>query len=128
MDERSARLLALMCSVLGVALLYLSSSWLEQMSAAESISGLGLDRTGSFVKVCGNIAEKKENGGNLFFRVSDNTGEIMAVVFKATAARLNRSTGIYNMGVSDSACFFGSINEYPPGSGGIELLVKNVVL
>jgi len=124
MEERSVKMLALACSVAGLAILYFSSALMEQASLPADIKTLSLDDVGSSAKVCGSVTGLKNSKGNLLFSISDNrTDSIHAVVFNSTASRLNVS-GILN---GNDVCLLGQIQEYPPGSGVIEIVASKVV-
>ena len=129
MEERTAKMLALACSVAGLAILYFSSALMEQASLPADIKTLSLDDVGSSAKVCGSVTGLKNTKGNLLFSIADNrtdsihTDSIHAVIFNSTASRLNVS-GISN---GNNICLLGQIQEYPPGSGVIEIVASKVV-
>ena len=124
MEEGKAKLLALACSVLGLAILYGSSILLEQSSVPASISTLSLDYVGSSAKVCGNITEARATKGAVFLTLDDGTGSIRLVVFNNT----HTNQSIYATKKGGTLCAFGQTQEYPPGSGEIELVGRKVVL
>ena len=126
MNEQNAKILALLCSVAGLAILYFSSALVEQASAPADISKLSLDDVGTSAKVCGSVAGLKNTKGNLLFSLQENTSSpnsLRVVIFNSTASRMNTS-GIVN---SNIICILGQIQEYPQGSGEIELVVSKVV-
>jgi exonuclease VII large subunit len=120
MEERRTRLLALGCSMIGVLLLYISSSLFQAPSA---IVTTGVDDIGSSLTACGNTSSFKTNRGHVFFDISDNTGKIKVVAFNTTAVRLNLSKG-----VASSMCISGQVAEFPQGSGELEIILKKVVV
>lgn len=126
MNECNAMRLALACSVLGIILLFLFSSWAEQSSAPVNINELSLDNVGSGVKVCGNPTSQRTSKGHLFFSLDDGTGGINIVVFNTTAGRMNISLAALE--TASPVCALGQLEEYPPGSGGLELVAKKVFL
>jgi exonuclease VII large subunit len=129
MEERSALKLALLCSLAGLVLLYFSSAWLERSSLPTKASDVTIDLAGFGIKVCGNLSSFRTMRGHVFFGLQDGTGNVGVVVFNTTAAKINASgTGIYSLSVGRSACVIGSVEEYPPGEGSIEVVAKKVVL
>lgn len=127
MNERNAMRLALMCSVVGLILLFLFSSWAEQSAAPARISELSLDNMGSGVKLCGNLTGMRVNKGHVFMQVDDGTGSMRVVVFNNTASRINQSgSGVFSLKSGDGICASGQLEEYPPGSGELELVAKKV--
>jgi len=124
MEEHSMKMLALACSVAGLVILYFSSALMEQAALPADIKALSLDDVGSSAKVCGSVTGLKNSKGNLLFSLADNeTNSIHAVIFNSTAVRLDAS-GILN---GNSICLLGQIQEYPPGSGVIEIVVSKAV-
>jgi aspartyl/asparaginyl-tRNA synthetase len=122
MDEGKARTLALLCSIAGLAVLYFSSAMAEQASAPAEIRTLSMDSVGTNAKICGSVAEAKASKGNIFFQLQDNTSSMRVVIFNSTASRMNVS-GILER---SSMCVLGQVQEYPPGSGAIELVANKV--
>jgi len=123
MEERTARILALACSVAGLATIYFSSALVEQSSVTADIGTLSLDDVGTSAVVCGSVAGLKASKGHIFFGLQDNTSTLRAVIFNSTAGRMNLS-GVSN---GNSICLLGQLQEYPPGSGEIEIVVSKVV-
>jgi aspartyl/asparaginyl-tRNA synthetase len=123
MDEGRARILALFCSVLGIAFLFVASSWIEQYSEPSMISGLSLDDVGYGIKVCGNATDVRSSKGNIFFGITDGTGTLNSVIFSNILH--GNTTGLEN---NMPICATGELEEYPPGSGSLEIIVKKVVL
>ncbi len=121
MNENKAKTLALVCSIAGLAVLYFSSALAEQ-AAPVGAGALSLDDVGTSAKLCGNVSGAKTSKGNVFFSLQDGTGSMRVVIFNSTTSRINAS-GISNGG---SICALGRVQEYPPGSGEIELIVSRV--
>lgn len=124
MDEGKAKTLALLCSIAGLAILYFSSAMAEQASAPAEIRTLSMDSVGTNAKICGSVAEAKGNKGNTFIQLQDNTSSMRVVIFNNTASRMNAS-GILE---HSSVCITGRVQEYPPGSGEIEIVANNIRL
>jgi aspartyl/asparaginyl-tRNA synthetase len=123
MEEGRARTLALLCSVAGLVIIYFSSTLVEQASAPVEINTLSLDDVGTSAKVCGSVAGAKTSKGNIFLQMQDNTSSVRLVIFNSTASRMDIGA-VLNL---SSICALGQVQEYPPGSGEIELIVNKVV-
>jgi exonuclease VII large subunit len=121
MDERKARILAVLCSVAGLALLYISAQYIELAPAPANISTLTLDKSGMPAVACGNVSETSASRGHTFFMISDGTGSIDVVIFNSTAqSGLKVENG-------DAVCVSGTLEEWPAGSGRPEIVAKKVV-
>ena len=123
MEEHNMRVLALLCSVAGLVILYFSSALAEQAATPVALNSIAMDDAGTSVKVCGNITSCKTTNGHVFLQLLDTTGTLRLVVFNTTAIRINASCSLNGR----SACAMGQIQEYPPGSGSIEMIASMVI-
>jgi DNA/RNA endonuclease YhcR with UshA esterase domain len=119
MDERNARILAVLCSVAGLAVLYFSSSFIEQTAPPVNITSVGMDNVGSSFLVCGDASGTRNSNGNTFLSLTDATGAIDIVIFRGTKTNATISNG-------QNYCITGTLEEYPAGSGRLEIIAKRV--
>ena len=127
MDDTKLRNLSILCSVLGIALLFYASSALTgQAVEINSITGNSI---GTAAKVCGVVESQRVSKGHVFLEVADSSGSITAVAFNTTASALKlQGVDIYSAKKGSSICVYGEVSEYPKGSGKLELLVSRVEL
>ncbi len=122
MEEKVIRNIALICSVVGLVLLYYA--WV-QMEAPISISRITIDNVGTAVTVCGNIEWKNVSNNHVFMRLEDITGKIGLIIFNTTALRLNESgIDIYGFSQGEEICSTGVVKEYPEDSGKLGLTYR----
>lgn len=119
MKEKSLLYVSIICSLVGLALLYFLSQTIELK--ATDIKQITADDVGKNVKVCGNITSKfVSNNKHVFLKIEDTTGRIDAVVFNSTA----ESFGAYDVGKGDEVCIIGQVSEY---QNGLEIIVKEKI-
>lgn len=123
MKEKNLRNLALICSVAGLILLFFIST---QITSPEiEIEKITLDDVGNNVKVCGTITSKRVSNNHIFMTLEDPTASIRFVIFNSTALGLkNKGNNVYELNEKDSICTFGVVEEYPKGSGQLELIYR----
>lgn len=127
MNEPRIRILALVSSLLGLALLFIISS--SALPGKTDIRSITIEDVGRSLKVCGTITSKRIYNSHVFFTVSDETGSIKAVTFNTTALRMRDSgNNIYALSSNDVICITGTIGEYPRGSGVLEIINKKGML
>lgn len=123
MDERSLKILSLICSAAGLALLFYISTRLESQPVA--IGGITAENVGKKVLVCGEITSKRVANNHLFLELQDETGSISFVTFNNTALRLReQGNNVYNLSQNDRICAAGTVDEYPKGSGELEIVYR----
>ena len=123
MEEKTLRKLAILCSIIGLVLLYFASSWAR---ATVDIDKITIDDIGKGFKVCGAITSKKVSNNHIFLDIEDSTGRIRYVIFNSTAQKLDES-GIspYALKHGTDICAPGIADEYPKGSGRLELIYRS---
>ncbi len=123
MRENVIRNIALICSVVGLVLLYYASMHIG--SSLTKIGKITTDSIGMGVRVCGIVENNKTSNDNIFLVVGDDTGIIELVIFAKSALKLNESdTNLYGLHVEDEICFAGVVDEYPKGSGELEIIYE----
>ena len=119
MRENAIRNIALICAVAGLIMLYYAS--IQPIN----ISKITLDYVGTSVNVCGGIEWKSISNNHVFMELGDITGKIRLVIFNTTALRLNDSGfDVYGISRGDNICYTGIVEEYPEGSGKLELIYR----
>lgn len=125
MHPKNFRKLALICALSGLALLYFISAYIGTPTV--DIETITMDSIGTTVKVCGEITSRRTSNNHLFFDIRDQTGEISLVVFNSTALSLKESgRNLYQLKSGDQICFTGEVDEWPQGSGQLELKYKKI--
>ncbi|OYT42970.1 MAG: hypothetical protein B6U88_02245 [Candidatus Aenigmarchaeota archaeon ex4484_56] len=122
MKEKDLRNFSLLCSILGLLVLFFASKKLE--SVVTKISDLTFNDIGKRVKVCGNITSyylSKKN--HLFLGLEDSTDSIDIVIFNSTISKLNLDPHILNK--NQEICVLGTLTEY---KSGLEIIADNVEL
>lgn len=122
MEETTLRNTALLCSIAGLVLLFWVSN---QIQATADISTITIDDVGKGFSVCGTINSRKISNNHVFLNIEDRTGSIKFVIFNTTALELNE-TGVspYALGEGTEICAPGVAEEYPKGSGKLELVYR----
>lgn len=124
MEERFLRNVAILCSAIGLALLFYISNAMEAPSV--KIGDIGIDDVGISVRVCGLVEGKSISNNHVFMDIKDDTGGIRLVVFNSTALKLRDSgVDLYNILKGESICSAGVVSEYPRGSGIVELIYRS---
>ncbi len=123
MEEHALRNIAVLCSVAGLLLLFLASENLELKP--KPIKEITSDDIGKTVKVCGEIITKTISNNHVFFTINDSTENIRVVVFNSTAMKLReKGNDIYSFEKGSMICPTGIVDEYPKGSGYLEIIHK----
>ncbi|UCD06995.1 MAG: OB-fold nucleic acid binding domain-containing protein [Candidatus Aenigmatarchaeota archaeon] len=122
MEETTLRNMALLCSVIGLILLFWFSG---QIRLTADIDKITIDNIGLGVRVCGNIISERVSNNHIFLDIEDQTGKIKFVIFNTTAFKLNE-TGIspYELKEGIGVCVPGVVEEHPKGSGELELIYR----
>lgn len=122
MEETALRNLALICTATGLILLFIASS---QMQAVTDAGAITIDDTGKAFRVCGNITSMAVRNSHIFLDIEDSTGSIRFVMFNTTALKLNETgSSPYELRAGIRICAPGIADEYPKGSGSIELVYR----
>jgi DNA/RNA endonuclease YhcR with UshA esterase domain len=107
MKEKSLLYISIVCSLIGLALLYFISQKIELKQTP--INQINPDDTGKNVRLCGDITSKYvSKNKHVFFKLQDQTGEMNIVVFNNTAKNINA----YQLETNDTVCVIGSVDEY----------------
>jgi DNA/RNA endonuclease YhcR with UshA esterase domain len=123
MRETRLRNLALLCSILGLIVLFYASQNIQAEHI--NINAIIVDDIGNTVKICGEITYKRVSNNHVFFDIKDSTGTIDVVIFNTTAMGLkNKGTDVYDFKQGESICLVGAVSEYPKGSGQLELIYR----
>lgn len=124
MDEKSLRNLSLACAAFGLLLLYLISNFTEP--SARSLSSITIDDVGSRVMACGQIADKRvTKAKHIFFTINDNSTDMTFVIFNSSSIKLSgtdRDPFVLNR--TQGICFEAIVDEWPKGSGQLELVYR----
>jgi exonuclease VII large subunit len=122
MRESTLRNIALLSTVTGLILLFLISN---QIQPVVDINTISIDDVGRGMRVCGTISSRKISNNHIFLDLKDSSGSARFVMFNSTALRLNE-TGIspYKLEEGAEVCVPGVVDEYPKGSGIIELVYR----
>lgn len=113
MNEKNLRDVAIICSLVGLIILFFISQNLDMERT--NIGEISVDELGRVVKICGfakdKFISKKEN---IFFNLKDETGEIKVVIFKNTAKSIKKKfeMNLYELDEIDEFCVIGEVNEY----------------
>ncbi len=122
MEETTLRNTALLCSIIGLILLFYISN---QIQATININTITIDDVGKGFRVCGTISSKRVSNNHIFLDIEDQTGSIKLVIFNTTALKLNE-TGVspYELRAGIEICAPGIAEEYPKGTGELELVYR----
>lgn len=123
MQEKLIRNIALVCSVVGLVLLFYAS---EHMGIDPArIGEISMDDVGMGLKICGGVEEKRVSNNHIFMKIRDETGIIKLVIFNSTALKLRDSgINVYGFSEGELICSTGVVDEYPKGSGELELIYR----
>ena len=123
MREKVIRNIALLCSVAGLLILFYASEHIEM--GPTKIGEISIDDVGISMRICGRIENKRVSNNHIFMDLGDITGKISFVIFNTTALKLNASNiNVYNFSVGDKICSTGVVEEYPKGSGELEIIYR----
>jgi len=121
MKEKAALRLSLVCSFFGLAALYAVSSLVE--AGRTSMGSLSITDAGSTFMLCGNLSRGSVSNGHVFQTLTDSTGSMRLVLFNSTAPSAKaKGIDIYNL--SRRLCIEAEVDEYPKGSGTLELVYR----
>lgn len=116
MEERLLRNISIICSLVGLALLFFLSKTIELKPT--DISQITYEDIGKNVKVCGEVASKFVSKNNhVFLQVQDKNGIISIVIFNNTAKKLNLNLD------SKKVCITGTVDEYKEK---LEIIAKDI--
>jgi len=117
MEEKFIRNISIICSVIGLAVLFFLSKTIELKQT--NINQITPDDTGKNVKVCGNVSSKSISKTNhIFLKLKDNTGSIEIVIFNSTTDKV-----ALNFDKNSNICVVGSVDEY---KNKLEIIAKNI--
>jgi aspartyl/asparaginyl-tRNA synthetase len=120
MQEKLIRNIALICTAAGLILLYYAS--VNIGNSPVKIGKITSDSIGMGMKVCGIVESTKIPNDNVFLLIRDDTGSIELVIFATSALNLNNSgIDLYSLYDEDEICLTGILDEYPKGSGRLEI-------
>jgi len=121
MDESLLLKVSIACSLMGLFLIFLFS----ETRGITEISALTIDDVGRIVSIDGVIASSRISNNHVFWGIDDGTGQIKFVIFNTSAIKMNQS-GIspYDIGPGTRIRASGFVDEYPKGSGIIEIIYK----
>lgn len=120
MREKDLRNFSLLCSLLGLLVLFFASKKLE--SVVTKISDLTIDDVGKRVKVCGIISSYHlSKNKHLFLVLEDSNDSIDIVIFNSTASKL--SIDPYQLKQDQKICVLGTLTEY---KSGLEIIADKV--
>jgi len=122
MNENTLKKLSIICSLAGLVLLFFATT---QTQATTDINTITIDDMGKLFKVCGRIISTKTSNNHVFLDIEDNTGSIKFVIFNESALELNK-TGIspFTLARGIEICAPGVVDEYPSGTGSLELVYR----
>jgi len=114
MREKSLRKVAIVCFLVGMAMLFLVSKNLELESEPRDIGSITIDDLNGVVRVCGRVTDKFVSGGDhVFLKIRDETGGIKAAIFNDTAENLGRyNIDVYDVLEGDELCVRGEVSEW----------------
>lgn len=122
MRENAARALAVIIAISGLILLYFVSENIE--TSALALKDISLEKEGEMIKTCGEISNTRVSNNHIFWDLRDNTGSTRIVVFNYTSLLLKKRH-IDLFSVKDGfVCVTGIVDEYPPGSGRINIIYR----
>jgi len=121
MDEKAALRLSIICSFFGLAALYAVSELVE--AGRTSLASISIEDVGSAFMVCGNLTAGRVSNGHVFQTLKDSEGSMRLVFFNSTAAAaMAKGVDIYRL--PQSLCVEAEVDEYPKGSGSLELVYR----
>lgn len=114
MREKTLRNITVICSIVGLIMLFLISKNLELELKPTNIGDITIDDLEKVVKICGTVTDKfVSKNKHIFLRIRDDTGDIKVVIFKNDAENLKRfKIDVYNLGNGDEICVHGLVKEY----------------
>jgi len=122
MQEKSLVFVALVLSLAGLLLIFVFSG---NVGEAADIADIEIEDVGSAMKICGNITSARVSKNHIFLDIRDGTGTIKFVIFNTTALMLKeRGISPYELGAGQSICAPGIVEEYPKGSGTLEMVYR----
>lgn len=123
--QKTLRMVAITCSLLGLLLLFLISQTLQLQET--KIKDITIDDLGKKVRVCGIIENKfVSQNNNLFFDLKDGSGKIKAVVFNKTIHQMKKfKLNLSKLKNGDSLCLLGEVNEW---NYELEIITKKIEL
>jgi aspartyl/asparaginyl-tRNA synthetase len=122
MEESTLKKLAVLCSIIGLVLLYYASIRIQECSDIYKITALDI---GKSYRICGNITSVKVSNNHVFFDIKDKTDKIKFVIFNSSALKLNDSgTSPYDLKGGTQISASGIVDEYPKGTGELELVYR----
>jgi len=111
---KMVRNIALICSVVGLALIYFASGMIEIEPVR--IGEIGIDDIGTGVMVCGIMVKNSSvTDSRVSLDIWDRTGKIKVVIF---------DRDVPDISAEDEICATGRVDEYPKGSGRLEIISK----
>ena len=117
MEEKFIRNISILCSVVGLAILFFLSKTMELRQT--NINQITPGDEGKNVKVCGNVSSKYMSKTNhVFLKLWDGTGSMEIVIFNSTTGKVN-----LNFDRGSSICIVGSVDEYEDR---LEVIAKDV--
>lgn len=119
MEERILKKLAIICSVAGLILLFFISSQISPPGL--EIGEITIDDVGTTISACGLVESLRTSKGHIFFELKDDSGSIKSVMFNKTAEKIGDK-----IKPNEQVCVTGAVDEYPKGSGELEIIVKSV--
>ncbi|MBL7205989.1 MAG: hypothetical protein ISS36_00145 [Candidatus Aenigmarchaeota archaeon] len=123
MREQTLRNFAIFSSSVGLVVLFLISGYIgsENIKIKEIVIG----DVGKGVFICGIVEGKRVSNKHIFLDIVDDTGKIKFVMFNSTVKDLiDTDTDPYDIESGDMFCMNGVIDEYPKGSGELELVYR----
>ncbi|RLI97255.1 MAG: hypothetical protein DRO99_03240 [Candidatus Aenigmatarchaeota archaeon] len=126
MDDSFLMRLAILCSISGLAVLFLFSS---AQGTQTMIGDITAEDIGRNVMVCGEITDTRISNNHVFLTLYDGSGSIRYVIFNSTSLMLNK-TGMspFSLSKGMSMCGPGAVDEYPAGTGNLELIYRRGVI
>jgi exonuclease VII large subunit len=119
MKEKALLYISIVCSVVGLVVLYYISQVIELPKT--DIVEITPDDIGKNVKVCGEIVSKSvSRNKHVFLQLQDTTDKIDVVIFNNSVEKLN-ATGLKK---GENVCIIGTIDEY---QGKLEVLPKQII-
>lgn len=112
MDEKNLLKVALICSIIGIFIIFVFANRLEP--SLINISEISSSLVDQSVKVQGKIVSIKNSPSVLIFDVKDDTGSVKVVVFDKKNLDLNKNQLVEVLGV---------VKEY---KGSLEVEAKNI--
>ena len=122
MDERLLRKLSMLGVGIGMVILVFISSLAQGCTDIGSIS---IEDVGAWRTVCGDVDSVYITKGHIFFDISDETSKIKFVIFNSSIAGLDPfGVNLYNIKTGTPMNASGIVEEYPSGSGKLQIVYK----